>query len=381
MSASRAITAAVSFTLAHTPWVVERIDRLEDFIERGAGLDRQAADPFQHGSWLRAWYAATLADDRKVEPLLLAARAGTDESPALLLPLIVRRSGLLAVAEMPDLGQGGAPGPIVRPGLELSEGDLRALWRALRDELQGCDLLRLRRLAAGPLVRANRWLQLVDSQPSAQAAHHLRLDEAGDSPLPLRGAALGQDMERCWRHLRCSAGARLVRADTVEQGLRLLRQLSLLQHRHHARAGAVDSQARGPATLGVHERFLRDNLPTGRAVMAALMSRDDMVAGLFGIFDGRQFCVLRAAHAGDRWTSCAPDVLLLERTLRALRLQGCRELNLGVGQAGLARALDAEVVPLREACVPLSLLGRVHALADAVRRRPHEVPSRLALAT
>jgi CelD/BcsL family acetyltransferase involved in cellulose biosynthesis len=374
MSASPAITATVSFTLAHTPWVVDRIDRLEDFIERCARLDPQAADPFRHGTWLRAWYAATLADNPKVEPLLLAARAGSDEAPSMLLPLVVRRSGLLAVAEPPDLGQGGSPGPIVRPGLELSEGDLRSLWRALRDELRGCDQLRLGRLATRPAAQANRWLQLADSQPSADVAHQLRLDPDGASPLSLRGDAGGQDVERCWRHFRSSAGARMVQAGAVEEGVRLLRQLSLLQHRLHARAGAVDPLARTPAPIGVHERFLRDNLPTGRAVMSALLVREEMVAGLFGIFDGRQFTVLRAAHAGDRWTSCAPDALLLERTLRALRLQGCRELSLGVGQAGLARALGAQAVPLREACLPLSLAGHLHALAARLARRLRPAP-------
>ena len=380
MSASRAYTAAVSFTLAHTPWVVERIDRLEDFIERCARLDRQATDPFQHGSWLRAWYAATLAEDRKVEPLLLAARAGSDEAPAMLLPLVVRRKGLLAVAEPPDRGQGGSPGPIVRPGLELSEGDLRALWRALREALQGCDLLRLRRLAARPAAQANRWLQLVDSQAAEEVAHQLQLEEDPGRVLSLHGAAGEQDMERCWRHFRSGAGARLVQADTVEEGARLLRQLSLLQHRQHARAGAVDALARTPPPMGVHERFLRDNLASGRAVVSALMARDDMVAGLCGIFDGRRFSVLRAARAGDRWTSFAPDALLLERTLRGLRLQGCREVNFGTDQAGLARALGAQAVPLREACVPLSMLGRLHALAGRQVRLPWQAPARAVLA-
>ena len=106
------------------------------------------------------------------------------------------------------------------------------------------------------------------------------------------------------------------------------------------------------------------------------MARDDMVAGLCGIFDGRRFSVLRAARAGDRWTSFAPDALLLERTLRGLRLQGCREVNFGTDQAGLARALGAQAVPLREACVPLSMLGRLHALAGRQVRLPWQAPAR-----
>lgn len=378
MSASLVIAPPVSFALAHTPWIVERVARLDEFLRRCERLQQARQGPFQHSTWLRSWYATVIAAHPSVEPLLLAARAEGDPADALLMPLIVRRKGLMAIAEGADLGHGVPCAPLVRDGLQLSGGDLGSLRRALLEALAGVDLLMLdrlpERLAAGP----NPWVQLFDTVRADSVSHGLALPDGADIALRLHGPAEGLDLERCWRHFHCAPDARFVRASTADEGLRLLRQLAILQHRQHARATV--QAARPPVDIAVHEAFVRDNLASGRAVMTALMSRDEMVAGMCSLFDGRGLTVLRGASGSERWSSCAPRTLLLDRTLRALHPAGCRELDLGVGEAALAEVLGASVRPLRQACVALSLLGQVHALAWKLQRMPRRKDDELAAA-
>lgn len=368
MSASLVITPPVSFAFAHTPWVVERVERLDDFLHRCERLEQARQGPFQHSSWLRSWYATIIESYPSIEPLLLAARAEGDTADALLMPLVQRRKGLLTIVDGTGLGHGGTCAPLVREGLELSDGDVGALRRALLEVLQGVDLLVFERMPERLATGANPWLRLFDSIAADAVSRGLTLPRDAADGLRLRGPAEGLDLERCWRHFQCAPGARFVLARGVDDGLRLLRQLAILQLRQHARTTAQPS--RPPVDTAVHERFLRDNLETGRGVMAALLSRDEMVAGLCGIFDGQGLTVLRGASGSERWNSCAPRTLLLDRTLRALQPLGCRELDLGSGEAALGEVIGARAVPLRQACVPLSLLGQVHALAWKLQRAP-----------
>jgi CelD/BcsL family acetyltransferase involved in cellulose biosynthesis len=365
MSVPDALSLPVSFALAHTPWTVDRIAQIDDFLQRCQRLEHAPQGPFQHSTWLRSWYGS-LAGRPDVEPLLLAARAEGDVRDALLMPMIVRRVGPLRLVEAADLGLSDCCGPLVRDGLVLSDGDAGALRHALREALQDCDAIRLDKLPLRLETGPNPWVRLIATQPGTSALHRLRMADDLRGPLLPVAPAGGHDLERCWRAFRTAPDARFVVAGSVEEGLRLLRQVVILQQRGASRASRHAPDAPGRAEL--EERFLRENLGSGRCVVAALKSRDELVAGLLGIFAGPRLTVLRGASGDPRWDWCEPGALLLERSVGWLHPTGCRELDFGAGGTALARAIGASPVAMTQACMSLSIFGQAYRGAWRLRR-------------
>lgn len=371
MLAADTLDLPVDAAGAAASWTVERVPTLNHFLHRLARMDTGAAGAFQHASWLHSWYCC-LGADGGVEPLLLAVRAHGQAADAMLLPLVVRRHGALRCAEPADLGITDYNAAIVRPGLVLSDEDAAVLRAALRRALRGCDLLWLDKLPALPGDRPDPWLRLVDTVDSPLSGHRVRLPEHYADWLRDIGKHARKEFERCWRVFQRAPQARFVRADGVEQGLALLRRLARLQHQRHALTEGYRLDR--PAYDQFYEHFLRAQLDGGRCVVTALMAGDEMVAGLFSVHDGQRLTMLRIATAGDEWKACAPGKLLLERTMHVMHGQGCREFDFGLGDYEHKRVFRATPVPLREACLALTVRGLAWQagwrLKCALRRHP-----------
>jgi CelD/BcsL family acetyltransferase involved in cellulose biosynthesis len=358
-------------------WTVERVPTLNRFLARLARLDAGGNGAFQHASWLHSWYGCLCADG-EVEPLLLAVRAHGQTADAMLLPLVVRRHGGLRRAEPADLGITDYNAAIVRPGLALSDDDIAGLRTALRRALRGCDLLLLDKLPAPAGEWPDPWLRLVDTVDSPLSGHRVRLPDDYADWLQDIGKHARKEFERCWRVFQRAPQARFVAADSVDQGLALLRRLARLQHQRHAHTPGYRLDQ--PAHDQFYEHFLRANLEGGRCVVTALLVGDEMVAGLFSVHDGRRLTMLRIATAGEQWKACAPGKLLLERTLHEMHARGCREFDFGLGDYEHKRVFRATAVPLREACVALTARGLAWQAGWQLKRSLRRHPALLELA-
>jgi CelD/BcsL family acetyltransferase involved in cellulose biosynthesis len=365
----------VSGIYAHTPWRVDVIVDVEDYLRRCAQLDAHAASPFQHSSWLRHWYASVGAQDG-IEPLLLTARkvgAGTD---ALLLPMIRRREGAFSFVECADLGITDYNAPLMRDGLQLSEGDARVLWTALRETLKGHDVLRIEKALVACGKETNPWLLMVPSRPSELFGNRFRSPDDYADWMKHIGKHARKEFERCWRVFSKAPNTRFVRAGSVDEGLALLRQLAALQNERQADTPGY--QLDQPVFTEFYEGFLRDNLDSGRCVMTALMSGDEMVAGLFSLYDGERFTMLRIAMGGEQWKACAPGKLVLERSIHAMHQIGCREFDFAIGDYQHKKVFCTTPLPLREACVPLSIAGQAYHLGWRLKHAIKDSPRLLA---
>jgi CelD/BcsL family acetyltransferase involved in cellulose biosynthesis len=84
--------------------------------------------------------------------------------------------------------------------------------------------------------------------------------------------------------------------------------------------------------------------------------------------------MLRVAMAGEAWRACAPGKLLLERSIAHMHASGCREFDFAIGDYRHKKVFMTTPLPLREACVALSLRGQPHrlhwGLKQAVKSRP-----------
>ncbi|MBL8330588.1 MAG: GNAT family N-acetyltransferase [Rubrivivax sp.] len=373
---SSVLSMPVSGIYSRTPWLVEEVPDLDDFLQRCQPLEQRRPAPFQHSSWLRSWYEC-LGRQAGTQPLLLAIRAEGDPTDALLLPLVRQRQGLMSVVSCADAGITDYNAPLAREGLNLSAGDARALWTAIAQALRGNDLLRLDKLVAGPGAGTNAWLQMLSTQDSELFGNRFRVNEQYADWMTHLGKHARKEFERCWRVFQRVPDARFVRAQTVEQGLQLLRQLAQLQHARQAQTPGYFLDQ--PGYDGFYEHYLQAHLASGRCVLTALIAGDEMAAGLFGIFDGERYTMLRMAMGGESWKSCAPGKLLLERSIHAMHEQGCREFDFSIGDYTHKKAFRTTALPLKETCVALSMRGRVPQAAWRLKRALKARPQAMAL--
>jgi CelD/BcsL family acetyltransferase involved in cellulose biosynthesis len=141
----------------------------------------------------------------------------------------------------------------------------------------------------------------------------------------------------------------------VEEGLAMLRQLAAMQHQRRTETPGYFLDR--PEYVDFYECFLRDNLLSGRCVVTALMVGNEMISGLYSVFDGHRFTMLRVAMGAEVWKPCAPGKLLLERSVRHMHGLGCRAFDFAIGDYAHKRAFDTQPVPLLDATVALSWRG------------------------
>jgi CelD/BcsL family acetyltransferase involved in cellulose biosynthesis len=335
-------------------WQVQEVSDLDEFLGLCRHLERHHPTPFQHSHWLKHWYQ-NLGQACNVQPLMLRVRQAGEAADTLLLPLVRRRVGRCTFVEFADRGVTDYTGPLMRVGVTFDIDSSRTLWAALKAALPGCDVLHLHKLLPNQGQQANPLALALPVQPCALFGNQFTVLEDYEQWLISLGKRNRKEFERQWRVFTRYEAARLVCAQSVDEGLAMLRQLAAMQHlRRTETPGYFLDQ---PAFTNFYEDFLREHLPTGRCVVTALMVGDEMISGLLSVFDGHRFTMLRVAMGSEAWKPCAPGKLLLERSIRLMHARGCREFDFAIGDYTHKRAFDTRPLPLLDVTVALSWRG------------------------
>ena len=344
------------------PWRVQRIASLNDFLARWQQLATPAPTPFHSAAWLRHWYA-TLGRQPGLEPLLLCARREGDSADAMLMPLVRRRQGRLAIVEPPDHGVSDYNGPLLNPSLTFDErfdaSCAAPLWQALKQALAGNDLLRIDKLLTHVGGQPNPLALALPCQPCNMFGNHFSIAGTYDEWRHSLAKDVRKEFERTWRVFSRIEGARFVHATEPAQALALYRQLEAMQHARMAGTPGyrLDDAAHSQLYAGLLQDGLHDGLQSGQVVLTALMQGDQAIAALYGLLEGGTYTMLRVSFAGDAWKHCAPGKLILERTIAHLHEQGCRQFDFAIGDYAHKRIFKTTPRPLLDACVALSWRG------------------------
>ncbi len=362
---------------AGLPWRVQRIASLSDFLARWQRLATPAPTPFHSAAWLRHWYA-TLGRQPGLEPLLLCARREGDKADAMLLPLVRRRQGRLAIVEPPDHGVSDYNGPLLNPDLTFDASCAAPLWRALKQALAGNDLLRIDKLLTHVGGQPNPLALALPCQPCNMFGNHFSIDGAYDDWRHSLATNVRKEFERTWRVFSRIEGAHFLRASEPAQALHLYQQLEAMQHARLA--GTPGYRLNDAAHSQLYAGLLQDGLHSGQVVLTALMHGDQAIAALYGLLEGGCYTMLRVSFAGDAWKHCAPGKLILERTIAHLHEQGCRQFDFAIGDYAHKRIFKTTPRPLLDACVALSWRGLPAMAAWRARHLVRRQPALVALA-
>ena len=328
--------------------------------------DVGSSTPFQHPQWYDAWYQA-FADAEDVAPLIAVVTDASSGEPAMLLPLIRRRQGRIAIIEFADLDLTDYNAPFLGPAAPRDAKGVRELWRslllALRRMPDAADLIRLRKL---PVEFAGKPSPLALLDTAGSCALNGNLVTTGEDYDAWRYTlekTVRKELERSWRVFTRDPAASFAIATDPDKAQHILSTTEAQQGTRMRSLGmnyVLDDASRA----AFYRNLVRDGVGNGYALVSALTVGDEVVATLLGIRTGARYVMIRISNAGEKWSNCSPGRLIIERTMAALHKDGVREFDFSVGNYAYKRRFGVECLPLLDISAALSWRGWPHALRD-----------------
>lgn len=337
---------------------------------------RGQATIFQHGKWLDAWYGA-FAGRPDIEPLLATVRDRATGEIALLLPLIRRKLDRIRIVEFADLELSDYNAPLLGPVAPREPKAAAILWRdllrALRRLPGGADLIRFKKMPLDLDGRANPLALLDGAGPCSLNGNLVTTGDDFDQYKRSLKRDVRKVLQRSWRAFTAYPGAAFQIAEEKDEALRLLATLDAQQSARMRHLG-VNFILNDEACAAFYRNLVRDGVGGGYAVISALTVGDEVVATLLGVRCGPRYVMVRFSNAGEKWSSCSPGRLVIERTMAALHQDGVREFDFSIGNYAYKRRFGVTPLPLVDISAALSWHGWPYALRDRVARELRNYP-------
>lgn len=331
---------------------------------------------FQHGNWLAAWYAA-FATRPDVEPLLVTVRDRATGEIALLLPLIRRKQGRIRIVEFADLELTDYNAPLLGPAAPREPKAAAKMWRELRRALRrlpgGADLVRFKKMPLDLDARPNPLAMLEGAGPCSLNGNLVTTGEDFNQYRRSLKRTVRKELERSWRVLTACPDARFRIAGENNEALHILEVLDAQQSARMRRLG-VNFILDDEVCAAFYRNLVRDGVRGGYAVVSALTVGEEVVATLLGVRRGSSYVMVRFSNAGEKWSSCSPGRLVIERTMAALHAEGVREFDFSIGNYAYKRRFGVAPLPLADFSASLSWRGWPYALRDRAARELRNHP-------
>jgi len=351
-----------------------RVELFDDWREASARwTETRSTTPFQDFRWLGAWYGAFT----EVEPLLaVVTDAGTLEQVALL-PLVRRFRRGLRIIEFADLDLTDYNAPLLGPAAPRDAAGAQAMWRELLVALTrlqgGADLIRLRKLPRDLDGRPNPLALLEGTGPSAVNGNLVSIGDNFDAWRHSLGRNARKGFLKSWRVFTRDPKARFNIITDPQEASRVMAAMEAQQGARMQVLG-LSYSLDGEAYAAFYRDLVAANLCTGYAVLTALTVGEEVVATLLGIRNGARYAMVRFSNAGEKWASCSPGLLVIERTMEALHADGVRSFDFGTGNYGYKRKFGVTQLPLLNITRALSSRGKPLALRDRIAREVRRFP-------
>lgn len=371
--------AQLEHATAVSPFEVERLRGAAETLERIAQLrlSGSASTGFQSEQWLAALFQE-FAPHAGAEPNLLIVRRRYTGSVALALPLLVRKVGLLRIAEFADLGLSDYCAPLIGEDGPVTKEEMAALLKDMRAALSDVDVIRLEKMPTVIEGSFNPLLLPNGAQPSRFSGNQLTVATTVKDYIASRGKKYRKEVERSRRRLEDEGEVTLTRVTSpseIDRAYRLLEAWQVSRHMDLGHEYCLDQPE--------ISAFYRELLVTGRssefASLFTLNVNGQPMAALLGITQGKRFTLLRIADAGEAWSHCSPGRMIVIETMHDLVTRGITTFDMGIGSYPFKRWIGCEPYPLYDRLVAISALGRAHVLSDSLKRRARANPTLLAI--
>lgn len=354
-----------SVRVAHS-WAAARADY-------EAAFGRSTATTFQDPRLVGAWYGA-MAERADAEPVIVAVDDAASGQPALRLPLMRRRAGLVRTIAFADDHLVDYNAPVLGPAAPSDAAGARALWQTLRQGLPAADLLALRKMPPRIGERPNPFA-LLPALDCALNGNVVRMD---DDLGAYFGNTLSQNvrsrLKRTWSAFTRLPGARFEVAAGQAERRRILDTLDRQQPLRMQHVGKRYGLA-APAATSFYRRLVDDD-PAGEfAMLFALVADGQVGAAVCGLRSADGFTITRVSYDMDpAWSKLSPGPLLMSQIMKHLHADGVRVFDFSLGNYEYKRRFKVTRTPLVDLVRPLSPLGLCGAAAARgrvwLRRHP-----------
>jgi CelD/BcsL family acetyltransferase involved in cellulose biosynthesis len=344
------------------------IDRDFDFrsAEYRSLHRRSHATAFQGPDWLAGLYRL-VAPAFRADPLTVTVRANDDRRLLLVLPLVRRRRGRLAVVEFADFGlcdyNHAVYDPVEAP-LLLADATLP---ERVGGVLDGCDILSIRKLTYhDPLLRrlfphARRARMRFSAYPARLGNDWVGWREAKLAP----GLRRELDLKR--RRLAKKGAVTFTRARDAAEIARVFAHLRRFRADRFSELGIPDPIG-NEAVFSFYRDMAVQGAHTGTARTYCLYLEGEPIAALFGLADRSAFLMLLLGADLKRFRRLSIGLLAVDESMRAAFEAGDGVYDFTVGDHPYKLQFAAETTPLYECHVPRTIAGYGATLAIAIVR-------------
>jgi CelD/BcsL family acetyltransferase involved in cellulose biosynthesis len=351
-----------------------RVELFDDWKDAAARWNEpRAATPFQDFRWLGAWYGAFTEADAVIA---IITDARTLEQVALL-PLVRRTRRGVRIVEFADLDLIDYNAPLLGPAAPRDASAAQAMWRDLLAALTrmqgGADLIRLRKLPRDLDGRPNPLVLLEGTGRSAVNGNLVTTGDNFDAWRHSLGRNARKGFLKSWRVFSRDPEAQFRVITDPDEASRVMAAMEVQQGARMQALG-LSYSLNDQAYAAFYRDLVAVNLRTGYAVLTALTVGDEVVATLLGIRNGSRYVMVRSSNAGEKWASCSPGLLVIERTMEALHANGVRSFDFGTGNYAYKRKFAVTQLPLLNITRALSWRGKPLAFRDRIVRELRRFP-------
>lgn len=351
-----------------------RVELFGDWKEAAARWNEtRAATPFQDFRWLGAWYRAFT----EAEAVIAVITDVRTLEQAVMLPLVRRKRRGLRIIEFADLDLTDYNAPLLGTAAPGDAAGAQAMWQELLTALKrmqgGADLIRLRKLPRDLDGRPNPLALLEGLSSSAVNGNLVAIGRDFDAWRHSLGRSARKGFLRSWRAFSREPQAQFKIITGREEASRVMAAMETQQGARMQALG-LSYSLNDRAYAAFYRNLVADNLESGYAVLTALTAGEEVVATLLGIRNGARYAMVRFSNAGEKWASCAPGLLVIERTMAALHADGVRSFDFGTGNYAYKRKFGVTQLPLLNITRALSWRGKPLALRDRFVRELRRFP-------
>jgi CelD/BcsL family acetyltransferase involved in cellulose biosynthesis len=336
---------------------------------------RLAGTPFQNFDWVKTWYE-TLGRRHGWKPCIAELRADTaDGRTVLLLPLAMRREGLLRVMTFMGDELLDYQAPLIDPAFARAVTPAHAarLWNGFVGILPSVDMLRTRRMPARIGGLANPFAALPGAVHN-ENAHAARLPADFETFAASRETRLFADSRRQLRRLGETGTVRMLVevTDTAERA-RVLQSLIVQKSQRWTESGAIDAFAH-PGYREFFTAMSLNPLQGVDSVMSALLVDEKPIATHWGMRMGKRYYWLMPTFDPE-WARFSPGRLLMEAVVRHCIEQGLEVFDLTAGDEAYKKQWADEKVPLYALKQSFTTLGNYALNIDRARSLAKRIPA------
>jgi CelD/BcsL family acetyltransferase involved in cellulose biosynthesis len=351
-----------------------RVELFDDWkLAIARWTETRAATPFQDFRWLGAWYGAFT----EVEPVVAVITDARTLEQVALLPLVRRTRHGVRIIEFADLDLTDYNAPLLAPAAPRDAAGARALWHDLTTALRrlqgGADIVRLRKLPRDLDGRVNPLALLGATFPSAVNGNLVTIGEDFEAWRHSLGRSARKGLLKAWRVFTREPRAKFEIVTDPEAASRVMAAMEVQQGARMQALG-LSYSLNDQAQAAFYRDLVAANLRTGYTVLTALTVGEEVVATLLGIRIGARYVMVRFSNAGEKWASCSPGLLVIERTMAALHADGVRSFDFGTGNYLYKRKFGVTQLPLLNVTRALSWRGKPLALRDRIVRELRRYP-------